>query len=69
MKILAIDEDKTALSCLVHAIREAVPEAEIRELSKANRVMRVIKEEKYDVVMIDTDSLFFRGGVFYFQRK
>lgn len=57
MKILAVDDERTALNILSRAIRETVPEAELLALDTVSAVLTQLRQGSYkpDVAFLDID--------------
>lgn len=57
MKILALDDEQTALNILTRAITEAVPEAELTSLSTVTEVLNALRETEVppDVAFLDIE--------------
>lgn len=53
MRIYAVDDEALALDMLVQAIREAYPEAEVKEFHNPMECLEQIKEEPCDVLFSD----------------
>ena len=57
MKIIAADDETSALNILTRAITEAVPDAELRTFKKASEVVREVGENGYhpEVAFLDIE--------------
>lgn len=57
MKILAVDDERTALNILTRAIRSAVPEAELRPFQTVADALRELRDNGYqpDVAFLDIE--------------
>lgn len=53
MKILAADDEVLALEMLVEAIKEAQPQADIKDFTKPSLLLEYAKENKSDVAFLD----------------
>lgn len=57
MKIIAVDDETSALNILTRAVNEAIPDCELRTFNRANDAIREIAEKDYkpDVAFLDIE--------------
>lgn len=55
MKILAIDDEKSALNVLVQAVKEVLPQAELHAFTDVGRAMQMAEQVSFDVAFLDIE--------------